>query len=200
MSPETQARIFDPFFSTKSGGRGLGLAVVHGIVRGLGGVIDFFSRPGHGTTFQVLLPCAETTSATIPRSASEVNQPIPPSYPATVLVVEDEDPLRQAVSKMLHKHAFSVIEAGDGSAALNAIRDQNNAIHVLFLDITLPGASGREVLQEARRLRPNMGVIVTSAYPEKMAATSLQSEVEHFIRKPYQLDDLVQLIHSTTPS
>jgi CheY-like chemotaxis protein len=120
-----------------------------------------------------------------------------PSPASIVLVVEDEDPLRRAMSKMLGKRGVSVIEAGSGWAALDALRDRNNTIDVLFLDISLPGASGREVLEEARRLRPEMRVIVTSAYPEEMAATSLQSTIEHFIRKPYRLDDVMRLIDST---
>jgi PAS domain S-box-containing protein len=199
MSPETQARVFDPFFSTKSHGRGLGLAVVHGIVRRLGGTISLASEPGHGTTFQVLLPCAGTTSKAIRGQISEIGQPAQTSEPTTVLVVEDETAMRQAVSKMLCKHGFSVIEARDGSAALDTIRGQKEPIDVLFLDITLPGASSREVSKEARRLRPDMRVIVTSAYTEEMAGASLQSTIEHFIRKPYRLDDLVGLIRRTHP-
>jgi two-component system, cell cycle sensor histidine kinase and response regulator CckA len=194
MSPETQARAFDPFFSTKSGGRGLGLAVVYGIVRDLGGAINLVSELNHGTTFQILLPCTETPPIVIPGPVSHIGRPTPPSPAATVLVVEDEDPLRQAVSKMLGKHGFSVIEAPDGSTALDVIRAQNNPLHVLLLDITLPGTSSREVLQEARRLRPELRVIVTSAYTEEMAAASLQGAIEHFVQKPYRLYDLVRLI------
>ncbi|HEY6341599.1 MAG TPA: PAS domain S-box protein [Bryobacteraceae bacterium] len=197
IPPETQARIFDPFFSTKAGVRGLGLAVVHGIVKDLSGAIHLVSEPGHGTTFQILLPCAEAPSDPIREVNLDIGQPAPPSQAATVLVVEDEDALRQAVSKMLSKAGFSVMEARDGSAALDAIRAQNNPIHVLFLDITLPGASARDVLQEARRLRPEMRVVVTSAYTEEIAARSLQSAIEHFIRKPYRLNDLVRLIDSS---
>ena len=95
---------------------------------------------------------------------------------------------------MLGKRGFSVIEAPDGTAALDAIREQKNSIDVLLLDITLPGASGREVLQEARRLRPEMRVLITSAYTEQMASAYLESTIEHFIRKPYRFDDLAQLI------
>jgi len=199
MSPETQARVLDPFFSTKSPGRGLGLAVVHRIVNSLGGALKLSSEPGHGTTFQILLPCAGATSGSIRRPVSTIAPPTRMSQTATVLIVEDEDLLRQAVSKMLRKHGFSVVEARDGSAALDAIRGQNNPIHVLFLDTTLPGASSTEVLQEARRMRPEMKVVVTSAYPKEMAGAVLQGTIEHFIRKPYRLDDLMQLIRPIPP-
>jgi PAS domain S-box-containing protein len=165
-----------------------------GLVKDLGGAINLVSEPGHGTTLQIPLPCAEAPSDSIGKVNLDIGQPAPPSQVATVLVVEDEDPLRKPVSKMLSKAGFSVIEARDGSAALDAIRAQNNPIHVLFLDITIPGASARDVYQEARRLRPEMRVVVTSAYTEEMAARSLQSAIEHFIRKPYRLNDLVRLI------
>jgi DNA-binding response OmpR family regulator len=95
---------------------------------------------------------------------------------------------------MLRKRGFSVIEAGDGTAALKAIRGEKEHIDVLFLDITLPGASAREVLLEARRLRPDMRVVVTSAYTEEMAGASLQSTIEYFIRKPYRVDELMGLM------
>lgn len=194
IPPEMQARIFDPFFSTKPGGRGLGLAMVHGIVKDLGGAINLLSEPGNGTTFRISLPCADVPSDSIRGVISEIGQPAPPSQPAAVLVVEDEDPLRQAVSMMLRKRGFSVVEARDGSAALDAIRAQDNLIHVLFLDITLPGAPAKDVLQEARRLRPEMRVVITTAYSKETAGALLQSTIEHFIRKPYRVNDLVRLI------
>jgi nitrogen-specific signal transduction histidine kinase/CheY-like chemotaxis protein len=194
MPPEIQPRVFDPFFSTKSPGRGLGLALVHGIVGRLGGAINLASEPGHGTKVQILLPCNGTGSPANPGHISETGQPAQESPATTVLVVEDEAGLRQAVSKMLGKRGFSVIEAPDGTAALDAIRGEGNPIDVLLLDITLPGASGREVLQEARRLRPEMRVVVTSAYTEEVAAEYLESKIEQFIRKPYVFKDLVRLI------
>jgi two-component system, cell cycle sensor histidine kinase and response regulator CckA len=138
MSPDIQARVFDPFFSTKSPGRGLGLALVQGIVRRLGGAIHLTSQPNRGTSVQVFLPCAATTSVTIPGHISQICRPAQTLH-ATVLIVEDEAGLRQAVSKLLSKHGCSVIEAPDGTAALDAIRGHKTPIDVLLLDITLPG-------------------------------------------------------------
>jgi CheY-like chemotaxis protein len=186
MTPETQARVFDPFFTTKPLGHGLGLAVVSGIVRGVAGAIHVASEPGKGTRFQVLLPC---TLGTVEASLDPNSQTESTRTNATALVVEDEDSLRSAAAKMLRKSGLSVLEAADGTAAIEAIRG-NSPIDVLLLDVTLPGVPGREILAEAKRLRPAMRVIVMSAYGEDFAATSLQGHFERFIRKPYSLHDL----------
>ena len=114
--------------------------------------------------------------------------------------MDDEDLLRQAVSKMLRKKGLSVIEASDGSGALDVIRAQNDHIDVLLLDVTLPGASSREVYEEAKRLRPGMPVIVTSAKTEEMAAASLATSIERFLRKPFRLADLLDMIREVLPA
>jgi CheY-like chemotaxis protein len=117
-----------------------------------------------------------------------------PAPPFTILVVEDEDPLRQATSKMLRKAGYSVLEAGDGSAAVDRVRAERSPIDILLLDVTLPGTPSCDVLEEARRLRPETKVIVTSAHNEDMAAAALHGRFERFIRKPYRLSDLADLI------
>jgi len=200
MTAEMQARVFDPFFTTKLAGHGLGLAVVQGIVRSLGGVIRLVSAPGKGTTFQILLPCAEQTAEPTRSTTSRVGEETVQFRKPTILFVEDEDLLRLATSKMLRKNGFSVIEAADGSVALDLIRAHKDDIDVLFLDITLPGASSREVLEEAMRQKPQMITIATSAYNEGMAATALAGSVEHFIRKPYGLGDLMDMIRKILSS
>jgi hypothetical protein len=106
MSPQTQAKIFDPFFNTKSAGPGLGLAVVQGVVRSLGGAIHLPSEPDKGTTFPVLLPSAETTAAASNHVIFGDGQMAIPSQRGTVLVVEDEDHVRQGIVKMLRKTGF----------------------------------------------------------------------------------------------
>jgi PAS domain S-box-containing protein len=195
MAPETRARIFDPFFTTKPLGHGLGLPVVSGIARSLEGAIDVASEPGKGATFRVLLPCAEGTTNASPGPNSHTES-THANHGATALVVEDEDSLRCAAAKMLRNSGLSVLEAADGTTAIAAIRG-DTAIDVLLLDVTIPGASSREVLAEAKRLRPAMRVIVASAYGKEFAATSLQANVERFIRKPYSLHDLVGLVRKT---
>ncbi|HTS63745.1 MAG TPA: ATP-binding protein [Candidatus Acidoferrales bacterium] len=196
MTPETQRRAFDPFFTTKFAGRGMGLAVVQRIVRGLGGSIQVQSAPGSGTTIKVTLPCAaDILPAKKGRAARFVLQEPQPLAGRSILVVEDEPSLLAAVSKTLQRRGFSVIQAGDGTAALEVIRSLDKPIDVMLLDVTLPGASSREVFEEAGRLRPSLLPIVTSAYSRESALASFPGiAVEHFIRKPFRVTDLVNLL------
>jgi len=193
---EAQARVFDPFFTTKSTGRGLGLAVVHGIIQALGGTIRLESEVGHGTKFQILMPCTELRAEVTHYHSSPARERTS-VYNQTILIVEDEDPLRRPLAKMLQNTGFTVIEAVDGYGALQKIRSTEEYIDVLLLDITLPGAPSREVFEQAKRLRPEMKVIVTSAYSQEMAAASLAGTVEHFIRKPYGVGDLIGIIQQS---
>jgi CheY-like chemotaxis protein len=117
----------------------------------------------------------------------------------SILVVEDEDTLRRAIAKMLQNHGFSVVEAGDGAAALDVIRAPGRHVDLILLDVTLPGVSSRAVFEEARQLRPDLRVIVTSAYSEEMATSSLGGRFDSFIRKPYRLSGLVHLIRQGLP-
>ncbi len=194
ISAETRARVFDPFFTTKSAGRGLGLAVVDGLVRGLGGEIHVASEPGKGTTFQVLLPCAKTKAEsnndTIFSRDESVHRP-----GCTVLVVEDEVSLRQAVVKKLRNTGFVVLEAPDGSAAIDLLKVHIEKIDVMLLDMTIPGAPSTQVVGEAGRTRPDIKVILTSAYSQEMVTAPMSaSNICGFIRKPFQLGDLVMTL------
>ena len=201
MSRETQAKIFDPFFTTKATGHGLGLAVVQGIVRGLGGAIQIASEPGQGTTIQILLPCAETTSETTRPAVNGSVEAARLSREFSVLVVEDEDPLRLAVVKMLRKTGFAVLEADNGSAAINLLRANRGKIDVVLLDMTIPGASSREVVAEAAQLRPEIRVVLTSAYSQEMLKPPMNTcQIHAFIRKPFQFADLVETLKNASSS
>ena len=200
MSRETQDRVFDPFFTTKSVGRGLGLAVVSGIVRGLGGTIRLTSELGKGTSFQILLPCAQTTGEATFHSMSTIEELAGPSR-AAILVVEDEDVLRQAVAKTLRMNGFDIFEAGDGSLAIDLLRANGSKIDAILLDMTIPGASSREVLAEAAKIRPDIRVVLTSAYSQEMfsEATNIP-QIRSFIRKPFQLGNLLKTLRNTLSS
>jgi len=193
IAAEVQAKLFDPFFTTKPAGHGLGLAVVQRIVRGIDGVIAFETEAGRGATFRVLLPSIDERATPVRRVDA-----LPPEHlnrAATLLIVEDEELLRHAVARMLRLKGFSVLEAADGNAALILIRDGRENIDVVLLDITLPGAPSREVFAESRRLRPQTHMILTSAYGQQMLDESFPGmTVDAFIRKPYQLADLIALV------
>ena len=196
IPPEMQAKVFDPFFTTKSAGHGLGLAIVDGIVRGLGGEIRLTSEPGKGTAFQISLPCAEAKAGARTNATSAIEERA--WYrDATVLIVEDEDPLRQAVTKLLRQSGFEVLEAADGTSALALVRANRDKIHAILLDVTIPGASSAEVLAEAAKTQPAIRVILTSAYSQETLAAPMRTfEVGGFIRKPFQLSDLVEKLRS----
>jgi PAS domain S-box-containing protein len=196
MSTETQAKVFDPFFTTKSVGRGLGLAVVHGIVRSLGGVIQLTSEPDKGTSFQILLPCAE--SAAHANGLEDIaGKVVVPTQHGTVLVVEDEDALRQPIVKMLRKNGFDVFEAADGGSAIARLRADGDKVDVILLDLTIPGATHHEVVAEAAKAKPSISVILTSAYSQETTAGEMSPlPIHSFIRKPFQFEDLLNTIRN----
>jgi PAS domain S-box-containing protein len=201
MSPETQARVFDPFFTTKSAGRGLGLAVVQGIVRSLGGAIHLASETGKGATFQVLLPSERTMAAADSQMISGGVPMEVPTRHGAILVVEDEDLLRQGIVKMLRKSGFEVFEAAEGASAIKLLRGDGAKIDVVLLDMTMPGASSHEIVAEAVKVKPDIKVILTSAYSQEMFANSMNApQIHSFIRKPFQFEDLLKTLRSSLSS
>jgi len=130
------------------------------------------------------------------KKSGDVTLPDQDPSTATVLVVEDEEPLRLSVSKILRRNGFSVIETADGSAAIEYLQaGKTPDIHVILLDLTLPGASSLEVIEQARRCRKDIKVVLMSAYSLEMAPLLVSApELSGFIRKPFELVDLIQVL------
>lgn len=188
IDAEQRARIFEPFFSTKSTGRGLGLAAVLGIVRGHRGTIRVESEPGRGAVFQVLLPGCDSPAA----SRQEQDAPKPSSVGGTILVVDDEQAVRTVAQIILEDSGFSVLLAHDGKEGVEVFRQHAEEIQAVLLDMTMPYMDGRAVLSAIRGICPDARVLLSSGYGEQQTVGDLTwDRITQFIQKPYRADQLL---------
>ncbi|MFC1497256.1 PAS domain S-box protein [Verrucomicrobiota bacterium] len=190
MSSETQEKIFDPFYTTKVKGRGLGLAAVIGIVRGHQGAFRVYSELNKGSVFRVLLPCVKTQ---IEVSAAEPREWKQWTGEGTILIVDDDEVVRTVTERMLRKLGFSILKADEGQAAIHEYRKYAQKIVAIMLDIALPGMDGEKVLQKLKRIKRDVPVIMMSGYSEESAVGDLPSgSYEGFLQKPYTADMLTE--------
>jgi two-component system, cell cycle sensor histidine kinase and response regulator CckA len=192
MDEATRARIFEPFFTTKGVGKGtgLGLSTVYGIVKQSGGHISVYSEPGKGSTFCAFFPA-------LPGAAEETAAAEQPLVPAsllgseTVLVVEDEAPIRKLAAEMLGHHGYAVLTARDGAAALEVAAGHGGPIHLLLTDVIMPGISGGELAAKLRQARPDIRVIYMSGHPSSTLSNLgvLGGEIQ-LLRKPFTGNEL----------
>jgi PAS domain S-box-containing protein len=191
MSEETLSRIFDPFFTTKFTGRGLGLAAVLGIVRGHHGTIKVESIPGKGTTFELFFPCAVAMASE--GSDSDIDRL--PRGQGTILVIEDEQNVRNFAQLLLKKAGFNVRTAEDGRSGINTYLEYSHEIAAILLDLTMPRMDGLEVLQELRDMASEVPVLVMSGYSEQeFSMRCAKTGANGFIQKPFNPHDLIKRI------
>ena len=196
MNKQTVARIFEPFFTTKEAGKGtgLGLSTVYGIVKQSGGNIWVYSEPGRGTTFKVYLPSAEHKIELIARPEAE---PLPPRREGiTVLVVEDDDLMRAATRRMLEEHGYTVIEAANGSAALQLLDSSRTHIELALTDVIMPGMSGPELAMRLIESRPAVRAVYMSGYTGQLLSEQdgVRPDIA-LLEKPFTRAALLKTLH-----
>ncbi len=194
MDRETQARIFEPFFTTKEKGKGtgLGLSTVYGIIKQSGGYIFVQSEPGRGTIFTIYLPQVE--------EQCESAGATPISFAGaggteTILLVEDEDSVRQLVRETLESRGYHVLEAANGKAGLAIATSHSDTIHLVITDVVMPGMSGHELVQHLLSTRPGIKSLYLSGYAQDAFANPKPSDPpKAFLQKPFTLQSLARKV------
>ena len=194
MDRETQARIFEPFFTTKEKGKGtgLGLSTVYGIIKQSGGYVFVQSELGRGSVFTIYFPRVD--------EPSEAHGDLPVSLAAaggteTVLLVEDEDSVRQLVRETLESRGYRVLEAGNGQAALTVAANHPDPIHLVITDVVMPGLNGHELVQQLLSTRSGLKVLYLSGYAQDAFSTPPTADAQKtFLQKPFTLQSLARKV------
>ena len=195
MDKETLKRLFEPFFTTKEKGHGLGMSAVLGIVRGHRGAIKVYSEPGEGTTFKVMFPvsiqielpvCVDSSLPELPRNAG------------TVLIIDDEETIREVAALMLEDMGYDTLCAVDGLDGVEVYRQNQHEIVAVLLDMTMPRLDGKGCFRELRRINPGVQVILSSGYNEQEATSRFTGKgLASFVQKPYRPEVLMEALNKT---
>jgi len=200
MDAATRKKIFDPFFTTKFTGRGLGMSAVLGIVHGHRGLLNLYSEPEKGTTFKIAFPISGMGDLPV----AEENRAAPlRSISGLILVIDDEESIRDIASMLLEEMGFEVITAVDGQDGVAVFRQQQHRVTGVLLDMTMPRMNGEDCFRELRSINPDIKVILSSGYSAEDATAQFHGKgLAGFIQKPYLIDDFqdtVAACFSTEP-
>ncbi len=193
MDAEVQKHVFEPFFTTKAGkGTGLGLATVYGIVNKWSGHIFLHSTPGMGTTFTLYFPALQQAAAPAPKAKQIALIPVGSE---TILLAEDEEPVRKVLVRTLERYGYRVIEAQNGIEAVQKAWGYPETIHLLLTDTVMPKMNGKELADELRKTRPKIKILFVSGYPrEILSQQGVLDPGIKLIQKPFELEDLAREI------
>jgi two-component system cell cycle sensor histidine kinase/response regulator CckA len=193
MDEKVKARIFDPFFTTKEVGKGtgLGLATVYGVVKQSGGFVWVESEPGKGATFEIYLPQALDK---VDAPETQIKPSALPRGSETILLVEDEEGVRELARRFLTGSGYSVLEAGDGAQALEVAARYDGTIHLLLSDMVMPRMGGPALVKQLRATRPDVKVLLMSGYSEYSGGKNLGPDETVALQKPFSLISLVKKV------
>jgi PAS domain S-box-containing protein len=188
MTEEVQSRVFEPFFTTKKGGSGLGLSTVYGIVKQSGGYVTVQSAPQHGATFSVFLPMVSGDLISVP---AEHRTPVHVPGHETVLLVDNEEDLRNASCEYLESCGYRVLAAGDGKAAVEISDRYDGLISLLISDIVMPKLNGRGLVEHVRKTRPETSILMISGYADDaVLGHGISLDPSCFLQKPFTFQAL----------
>ncbi len=201
MEAEVQEHIFEPFFTTKQPGKGtgLGLAIVYGVVKQTGGWVAVRSKPDEGTTFEIYFPRAEQNAQdAIPKqkNAASFERSYRSRGTETILLVEDQEGIREVVQEFLKRRGYSVLCAADGDEALQIAGGHAQPIHLLLTDVVMPNMGGAELVHQLTRTRPHTKVLFISGNPDQASLSEHLGATAAILQKPFPLDSLLEKVRS----
>ena len=194
MDKQTQKRIFEPFFTTKGVGKGtgLGLAGVYGCVRNHDGRISVYSEPGRGTTFKIMLPLAEAGTEAIKPT---ITPDAPVKGTGCILIVDDEESVRNFVRASLESLGYDVSASNDGAAGVDYYRKHHQEIDMVILDLIMPLMSGQDAFAEMKKINPDVKVLISSGFSHTQASNQMLKEgALALLNKPFQITELAQAV------
>ena len=194
MVPEIRERIFEPFFTTKEKGMGtgLGLSTVYGIVKQSGGNIWVYSEPGHGTTFKIYLPQVDEPPEEM---VEKVMKEELPRGSETILIVEDNEEVRKLAMSVLEKQGYNVLEASNGDDALHLPKERKESVHLILVDVVMPGISGRQLVEQFKEVSRDCKVLYMSGYTENgIVHHGILEKGMNYIQKPFSVDGLARKV------